>query len=184
MGTKSDKWQVFPVRLSGKTIEALRREAERRETTPSALLRALFALAPLSRRRVIWFRHGLKVRLNPYERGRHNHGNECCTRGGARRRGFSDWAGLRSPRCAGIRRRPAMCGPKLRGPYQEREKHRFGPVRQSQTLPTKRVVAGRGKAPLDAEAWGMLLLAHSARIFFRHSRGFGPRIRYAALRKP
>ncbi len=33
MGTKSDKWQVFPVRLSGKTIEALRREAERRNHT-------------------------------------------------------------------------------------------------------------------------------------------------------
>jgi hypothetical protein len=32
-GTKSDKWQVFPVRLSGKTIEALPREAERREGT-------------------------------------------------------------------------------------------------------------------------------------------------------
>jgi len=44
MGTKSDKWQVFPVRLSNKTIEALRREAERRETTPSALLRAAVCL--------------------------------------------------------------------------------------------------------------------------------------------
>ena len=42
-GTKSDKWQVFPVRLSNKTIE-LRREAECRETTSSALLRAAVCL--------------------------------------------------------------------------------------------------------------------------------------------
>jgi len=42
--TESRAWRVFPVWLSNKTIEALRREAERRETTPSALLRAVDCL--------------------------------------------------------------------------------------------------------------------------------------------